>query len=83
MCGNTAAKQKPCVVNTVAINSILFQKNYEAKSQPTQYEKNKIDKDHFEKKKQKKKKIIKSKKENYLGKYYSNPQCFKEKKLHS
>jgi hypothetical protein len=33
----------------------------------------------LKKKKQKKKKIIKSKKENYVRKYYSNPQCFKEK----
>ena len=56
MRGNTAAKQKPCVENNVAINSILFQKNYEAKFQPTQYEKNKIDKDHFEKKNKRRKK---------------------------
>ena len=56
MRGNTAAKQKPCVENIVTINSILFQKNYEAKSQPTQYEKNKIDKEYFEKKNKRRKK---------------------------
>ena len=61
MQGNTAAKQKPYVKNTVTIHNILFQKNYEAKSQPAQYEKNKINKDHFGKKKQKKKKNHKKK----------------------
>jgi hypothetical protein len=45
-------------------------------SQPPQYEKNKIDKDYFEKK------IIKRKKKNHVWEYCSSPQCFK-KKLHS
>ena len=38
--------------------------------------KKKIDKDQFEKTK---KYIIKRKKENHVGKYCRNPQCFKEK----
>ena len=38
--------------------------------------KKKIDKDQFEKTK---KYIIKRKKENHVGKYCSNPQCFKGK----
>ena len=48
-------------------------------SQPAQYEKNKIDKDNSGKKQ---KKIIKKQKK-HVGKYCSNPQCFKEKKLQS
>jgi hypothetical protein len=39
---------------------VFFLKNTEQNSQPAQYEKNKIDKDHF-----RKKKFIKRKKENH------------------
>jgi len=31
MWGNTTAKQKPCGENIVAIYSVIFKKNYEAK----------------------------------------------------
>jgi hypothetical protein len=53
MWGNTAAKQKPCEGNTVAIHNVIFEKNMKLNSQPAQYEKNKIDKDQFEKKRKK------------------------------
>ena len=36
--------------NTVAIHSVLKKKTTKLNSQPTQYEKNKINKDNFEKK---------------------------------
>ena len=64
--------------NTVAIHSVLKKKTMKLNSQLTQYEKNKIDKDNSEKKT---KKIIKKK--NHVEKHYSNPYCFKEKKLQS
>jgi len=72
MWGNTAIKQKPCGGNTVAIHNVIFEKTMKLNSQPAQYEKNKINKDQFEKK------IIKRKKKNHIRKYYSNPQCFKK-----
>jgi hypothetical protein len=75
MWGNTAAKQKPCGGNTVAIHSVIFEKITKLNSQPTQYEKSKIDKDQFEKKEINHKK----KEKKHIGKYCSNPQCFKEK----
>ena len=69
---NTAAKQKPCGGNTVAIHSVIFEKTTKLNSQLTQYKK-KIDKDQFEKK------IIKRKKKNHVGKYCNNLQCFLKK----
>ena len=51
---NTAAKQKPCGGNTVAIHNIFFL-NYKAKFSTNSIFK-KIDKDNFEKKLKKKKK---------------------------
>jgi len=51
MWGNTAIKQKPCGGNTVAIHNVIFEKTMKLNSQPAQYEKNKINKDQFEKKK--------------------------------
>jgi hypothetical protein len=50
---NTATKQKPCGGHTVAIHSVIFEKNKKINPQPAQYEKNKIDKDQFEKKRNK------------------------------
>jgi hypothetical protein len=49
---------------------MFCEESYSCNSQPTQYQKNKIDKDNFRKKLFKK---------NHVGKHYSNPQCFKEK----
>jgi hypothetical protein len=46
---NTAAKQKPCRGNTVAIHSVIFEKTTKLNFQSAQYEK-KFDKDQFEKK---------------------------------
>jgi len=40
--------------NIVTIHSVLKKKTTKQNSQPAQYEKNKIDKDHFGKKKRKK-----------------------------
>jgi hypothetical protein len=52
MLGNTAAKQKSCGGNTVAIhNMFFFEKTTKLNSQPAQYEKNKINKDHLKKNK--------------------------------
>jgi len=73
MWGNTAAKQKPCEENTLAIHGVILKKITKLNSQPTQYEKNKIDKYQFEKKNHKKKE------KNHVGKYCSNPQYFKRK----
>jgi hypothetical protein len=56
--------------NTIAIHNVIFKKTTKLNSQPARYKKNKIDKDQFEKKERKK---------NYIGKYCSNPQYFKEK----
>jgi hypothetical protein len=67
--------------NTVSIYIVLKKKTTKLNSQPAQYEKNKIEKDHFGEKK--KKNNNKNRKKNHEMKYYSNPQCFKEKKLHS
>jgi hypothetical protein len=39
--------------HTVAIHSVIFEKNKKINPQPAQYEKNKIDKDQFEKKRNK------------------------------
>jgi len=72
MWGNTAAKQKPCGRNTITIHSVIFEKTTKLNYQLAQYKK-KINKDQFEKK------IIKRKKKNQVGKYCSNPHCFKEK----
>ena len=41
--------------NTVTIHCFFFKKTTKQNSQPAQYEKNKIDKDHFEKKNHKNK----------------------------
>jgi len=70
---NTAAKQKSCGGNIVAIHNVIFEKTTKLNSEPAQYKKNKIDKDQFEKK------IHKKKEKNHIGKYCSNPQYFKEK----
>jgi len=53
------SKTKTMWGNIVAIHSVFFL-NTKQNSQPAQYEKNKIDKDHF-----RKKKFIKRKKENH------------------
>jgi hypothetical protein len=58
MWGNTAAKQKSCGGNTVAIHNIFFEKTTKLNSQPAQYEKNKINKDHLKKINHKKKKKL-------------------------
>jgi len=63
--------------NTVAIHNVLKKKTMKLNSQPTQYEKNKIDKDNSGKKIKTNHK--KKKKKNHVGKHCSNPQCFKEK----
>jgi len=47
---------------------VFKNKTIKLNSQPAQYEKNKIAKT-----------ILKKNKKNYMGKHYSNPQCFKEK----
>jgi hypothetical protein len=79
---NFEKKKKIMWWNTVAIHNVLKKKTTKLNFQPAQYEKNKIDKDNFGKKKTKK--IIKKKeKQNHVGKYCSNLQCFKEKKLQS
>ena len=54
--------------NTIAIYSVLKKKTTKLNSQLTQYLKNKIDKDNFEKNHN-----------NHVGKHCSNPKCFKEK----
>jgi uncharacterized protein YaiL (DUF2058 family) len=59
--------------NTVAIHNVLKKKATKLNSQPAQYEKNKIDKNNYEKKQ-------KNHKKNHVEKHYSNLQCFKEKK---
>ena len=51
--GKHCSKQKPCEGNIVAIHNVIFEKNMKLNSQPAQYEKNKIDKDQFEKKRNK------------------------------
>ena len=53
MQGNTVARQKSCGENTVAIHSVIFENITKLNSRPAQYEKNKIDKDQFEKKRNK------------------------------
>jgi hypothetical protein len=53
--------------NIVAIHNVFLKKTTKQNSQLAQYEKNKIDKDHFGKK------IIKIKKKNHVGKHCSNP----------
>jgi hypothetical protein len=63
--------------NTVTICSVLKKKTTKLNSQSAQYEKNKIEKDHFGEKK--KKNNNKNGKKNHVRKNYSNPQCFKEK----
>jgi len=62
--------------NIVAIHGVLKKKTMKLNSQPTQYEKNKIDKDNSRKTKLKN---HRKRKKNYVGKHCSNPQCFKEK----
>jgi hypothetical protein len=49
---------------------VFYEESYSCNSQPAQYQKNKIDKDNFEKK------IIRK---NHMRKHCNNPQCFKEK----
>jgi hypothetical protein len=70
--GKHCSKTKTMWGNIVTIHSVIFEKTTKLNSQLTQYKK-KIDKDQFEKK------IIKRKKKNHVGKYCSNPHCFKEK----
>jgi hypothetical protein len=53
--------------NIVAIHNVFFKKTTKQNSQPAQYEKNKIDKDHFGKKNHK------NKEKNHVGKHCSNP----------
>jgi hypothetical protein len=50
--------------NIIAIHNVFFKKTTKQNSQPTQYEKNKIDKNHFRKKK---KKIHKKKEKKSCG----------------
>jgi hypothetical protein len=73
--GKHCSKRKTMWGNTITIYSVIFEKNMKLNSQLAQYKKNKINKDQFEKKKE----IIKRKKKNHIGKYCSNPQCFKVK----
>jgi hypothetical protein len=48
---------------------MFCEENYSCNSQPTQYSKNKIDKDNF-------RENHKKKHNNHVGKHCSNPKCF-------
>jgi len=58
--GKHCSKTKIMLGNIVATHSVFLKKTTKQNSQPTQYEKNKIDKDRFEKKNslKKRKKIM-------------------------
>ena len=58
--------------NTVAIHSVLKKKTMKLNSQPTQYIKNKIDKDNLKKKTCGE---ILQQNKNHTGKLCNNPQC--------
>jgi hypothetical protein len=58
--GKHCSKTKIILGNIVATHSVFFRKTTKQNSQPTQYEKNKIDKDRFGKKNSFKKKKKKS-----------------------
>jgi len=65
--GKYCSKTKTMWGNIVAIHNVFFKKTTKQNSQPAQYEKNKIDKDHFGKKNHK------NKEKNHVGKHCSNP----------
>jgi hypothetical protein len=59
---------------------MFFFKTTKLNSHPAQYEKKKSTKTSLKRKEINHKN---KEKKNHIGKYYSNPQCFKEKKLYS